>query len=110
MLSVTTARMFGRGVTQGVAGTIAMQFGAGAVSFAMFSLAARTFSPTDFGHLAMWLSICQMGSVLALLGQEMFVLRSLNEFGVAARPDLAKGALLFSLAAVAIMPALLGVA
>jgi len=100
--------MFGRGVTQGVVGTIMMQFSAGAVSFAMFSLAARSFSVTDFGHLAMWLSICQMGSVLALLGQEMFVLRSLNEYGVAVRPDLAKGALIFSLTIVATIPVLLG--
>jgi O-antigen/teichoic acid export membrane protein len=56
----------------------------------------------------MWLSICQMGSVLALLGQEMFILRSLNEYGVAERPDLAKGALAFSLTIVGIVPALLG--
>ena len=104
------ARLCGRDVTQGVLGTIVLQFGGGAVSFAMFSLAARGYSPADFGHLAMWLSICQMGSVLALLGQEMFVLRSLNEYGVAERPDLARGALTFSLTIVCIVPVLLGTA
>jgi O-antigen/teichoic acid export membrane protein len=101
--------MFGRDVTQGVVGTIVLQFGGGVVSFAMFSLAARGFSPVDFGHLAMWLSICQMGSVLAVLGQEMFVLRSLNEYTVVARPDLAKGALVFSLGIVCIAPIVVGV-
>jgi hypothetical protein len=40
-----------------VLGTILLQFGGGAVSFAMFSLAARGYSAADFGHLAMWLSI-----------------------------------------------------
>jgi O-antigen/teichoic acid export membrane protein len=98
------ARIFGRDVTQGVVGTIVLQFCGGVVSFAMFSLAARGFSAADFGRLAMWLSICQMGSVLAVLGQEMFVLRSLNEYTVAARPDLAKGALVFSLTIVCIVP------
>jgi O-antigen/teichoic acid export membrane protein len=98
------ARIFGRDVTQGVVGTILLQFGGGLVSFAMFALAARGFSAADFGHLAMWLSICQMGSVLAMLGQEMFVLRSLNEYSVAGRPDLAKGALVFSLSIVCIVP------
>jgi O-antigen/teichoic acid export membrane protein len=102
------AQIFGRDVTQGVVGTIVLQFGGGVVSFAMFSLAARGFSSTEFGRLAMWLSICQMGSVLALLGQEMFLLRSLNEYTVAARPDLARGALIFSLGIVGVVPALLG--
>ena len=86
-----------------------LQFGGGVVSFAMFSLAARGFSAADFGHLAMWLSICQMGSVLAILGQEMFVLRSLNEYAVAGRPDLAKGALVFSLSIVCVVPIVVGV-
>lgn len=103
-------RTFGRDVTQGVVRTIVQQFAGGVVSVAMFSLAARAFTSADFGHLAMWLSICQMGGVLALLGQEMFVLRSLNEYSVAKRPDLAKGALIFSLIIVCIVPILLAVA
>jgi O-antigen/teichoic acid export membrane protein len=102
------AKIFGRDVTQAVVGTIVLQFGGGVVSFAMFSLAARGFSAADFGHLAMWLSICQMGSVLAILGQEMFVLRSLNEYSVAGRPDLAKGALVFSLSIVCVVPIAVG--
>jgi O-antigen/teichoic acid export membrane protein len=97
-------RFIGRDVTSGVVGTIVLQFGGGVVAFAMFSLAARGFSSADFGHLAMWLSICQMGSVLAILGQEMFVLRSLNEYSVAGRPDLAKGALVVSLSIVCTVP------
>ena len=93
-----------RHANQGVILTIILQFGGAIVAFAMYSLAARVLSSVDFGHLAMWLCVSQMGSVVALLGQEMFILRSLNEYAVADRPDLAKGALIFSTAIVAIVP------
>jgi O-antigen/teichoic acid export membrane protein len=99
--------LLNRHVNQGVVLTIILQFGGAIVAFAMYSLAARVLSPVDFGHLAMWLCVSQMGSVLALLGQEMFVLRSLNEYAVADRPDLSKGSLLFSIAIVAVIPLLL---
>jgi O-antigen/teichoic acid export membrane protein len=101
--------LMSRHVNQGVALTIILQFGGAIVAFAMYSLAARVLSPVDFGHLAMWLCVSQMGSVLALLGQEMFVLRSLNEYAVADRPDLSKGSLLFSIAIVAVIPLLLAI-
>jgi O-antigen/teichoic acid export membrane protein len=55
----------------------------------------------------MWLCVCQMGSVMAMLGQEMFILRSLNEYAVSKQPELAKGALLFSVGIVALVPLLL---
>ena len=93
-----------RHANQGVVLTIILQFGGAIVAFAMYSLAARVLSSVDFGHLAMWLCVSQMGSVVALLGQEMFILRSLNEYAVADRPDLAKGALIFSTAIVAVVP------
>lgn len=96
-----------RHLSQGVVLTICLQFGGAVVSFAMYSLAARILSPADFGHLAMWLCVCQMGSVAAMLGQEMFILRSLNEYAVADEPELAKGALLFSAGIVATVPLLL---
>lgn len=101
------AALLDRHLNQGVVLTIALQFGGAVVSFAMYSLAARVLSPTDFGHLAMWLCVCQMGSVAAMLGQEMFILRSLNEYAVAEEPALAKGALLFSVGIVALVPLLL---
>jgi O-antigen/teichoic acid export membrane protein len=96
-----------RHLNQGVVLTIGLQFGGAIVSFAMYSLAARILSPEDFGHLAMWLCVCQMGSVMAMLGQEMFILRSLNEYAVSKQPELAKGALLFSVGIVALVPLLL---
>jgi len=102
------ARFIGGNVTRAIFWTIVLLLGSGVVAFTMLSLAARTFSAVDFGHLAMWLSVCQMGSVLALFGQEMFVLRSLHQYTVAERPDLAKGALLFSSIIGAIAPASLG--
>jgi O-antigen/teichoic acid export membrane protein len=101
--------LMSRHLNQGVALTIFLQFGGAIVAFAMYSLAARVLSPVDFGHLAMWLCVSQMASVLALLGQEMFVLRSLNEYAVADRPDLSKGSLLFSIAIVAVIPLLLAI-
>ena len=98
-----------RHLSQGVALTFGLQFGGAIVSFAMYTLAARILSPVDFGHLAMWLCVCQLSSVAAVLGQEMFVLRSLHEHAVAGRPDLAKGSLLFSLSIVAVTPLLLAI-
>ncbi|MEA2822230.1 MAG: hypothetical protein QOJ86_4234, partial [Bradyrhizobium sp.] len=97
-------RFLGRDVTQGLVGAIVLQVVGAVVSFAMFLLAARALSFVDFGHLSMWLSVCQMGGIVAVLGQEMFVLRSLNQYTVAARPDLAKGSLVFSLSIVCTVP------
>lgn len=96
-----------RDVTQGLAVSIFIRAGGGFIAFAMFSLAARVLSSEDFGHLTTWLSICQMGSVIAIFGQEMFILRSLNQYSVANQPDLAKGALLYSTAIVCVAPVLL---
>jgi O-antigen/teichoic acid export membrane protein len=101
--------MAGGNVTHAVISTIVLLLGSGVAAFVMLSLAARSFSATDFGHLAVWLSICQMGSVMALLGQEMFILRSLHEYAVAGRPDLAKGALAFSLIIGGTVPLLLAI-
>ena len=74
----------------------------------MLSLAARMMPAAEFGHLAMWLSITQMGSVVAMAGQEMFILRSLNKYMVANTPELARGALGFSFAIIAILPLTIG--
>ena len=101
------ATTFNRHLSQGAVLTVCIQFGGAIVTFTMYLLAARVLSSLDFGRLAMWLSVCQMACVVALLGQEMFVLRSLNEYAVAGRPDLAKGSLLFSIAIVGIVPLLL---
>lgn len=108
-LFALAARMAGGDVLQALVTTIVLLLGNGVAAFVMLSLAARTFPAADFGHLAMWLSICQMGSVMALLGQEMFILRSLHEYTVAGRPDLAKGALAFSLIIGCIVPLALAI-
>jgi O-antigen/teichoic acid export membrane protein len=85
-----------RDVTRTVIGAIALKVASGIVAFAMFSLAARNMSTEDFGHLAMWLSVAQIGCVVGLFGQEMLVIRSLGEYAVARQPGHAKGILLFS--------------
>jgi O-antigen/teichoic acid export membrane protein len=91
-------------IAQALSGSILIQISAGVLAFLMLSLAARAMSGAEFGHLAMWLSITQMGCIFALFGQEMFVLRSLNEHTVAKSPELARGAMSFSFRIVAVLP------
>lgn len=86
-----------RDVTRGVAGTILLKVGSGALAFALFSLAARTMSPDGFGIFATWLSVAQMAAVVGLVGQESLLVRFLNEYRVGNQPDLTKGVLLSSL-------------
>ncbi|MGY8707626.1 polysaccharide biosynthesis C-terminal domain-containing protein [Bradyrhizobium sp. 18BD] len=86
-----------RDVTRGVAGTILLKVGSGALAFALFSLAARTMSPDGFGIFATWLSVAQIAAVVGLVGQESLLVRFLNEYQVGDRPDLTKGVLLSSL-------------
>jgi O-antigen/teichoic acid export membrane protein len=103
-------RRLGGDIVHALSGSIVIQVGAGLVSFVMLSLAARAMPAADFGHLAMWLSISQMGSVIALFGQEMFVLRALNEYTVAGQSGLARGALGYSLRIALALPVLLATA
>jgi O-antigen/teichoic acid export membrane protein len=85
-----------RDVTRGVAGTILLKVGSGGLAFAMFSLAARTMSPDAFGLFATWICVAQIASVIGLLGQELVVVRFLNEYHVLGAKDLTKGVLIFS--------------
>lgn len=91
-----------RDVTRGVAGTILLKVGSGGLAFALFSLAARAMSPEAFGDFATWLSVAQIASVVGLIGQELLLVRFLNEYEVKGRTDLAKGVLLSSLKSSAI--------
>jgi O-antigen/teichoic acid export membrane protein len=86
-----------RDVTRGVTGTILLKVGSGGLAFALFSLAARTMSPEAFGVFAAWLCVAQIGSVVGLVGQELVLVRFLNEYQVQERTDLTKGVLFFSL-------------
>ena len=87
-----------RDVTLGVAGTILLKVGSGGLAFAMFSLAARTMSGDAFGVFAAWLSVAQIGSVVGLVGQELVLVRFLNEYQVERKTAFTKGVLLSSLA------------
>jgi O-antigen/teichoic acid export membrane protein len=86
-----------RDVTRGVVGTILLKVGSGALAFAMFSLAARAMSPDGFGVFATWLSVAQIAAVVGLIGQELLLVRFLNEYQTRGQADLAKGVLLSSL-------------
>jgi O-antigen/teichoic acid export membrane protein len=83
-----------RDVTRGVAGTILLKVGSGGLAFALFSLAARTMSPEAYGLFAAWLCVAQIGSVVGLVGQELVLVRFLNEYQVEEKTDLVKGVLL----------------
>src|SRR4051812_14540535 len=85
-----------RDVTRGVAGTILLKVGSGGLAFAMFSLAARAMSPDGFGIFATWLSVAQIAAVVGLIGQELLLVRFLNEYQTRGQADLAKGVLLSS--------------
>jgi O-antigen/teichoic acid export membrane protein len=102
--STALRRRIGGEIAHALSGAITIQILAGIIAFAMLTVAARTMSADEFGHLAMWLSITQMGAVIAVFGQEMFVLRSLNKFVVAKAPALARGALSYSCWIVATVP------
>src|SRR5437764_14580936 len=69
-----------RDVTRGVAGTILLKVGSGGLAFAMFSLAARAMTPDGFGIFATWLSLAQIAAVVGLIGQELLLVRFLNEY------------------------------
>src|ERR1700742_200763 len=86
-----------RDVTRGVAGTILLKVGSGGLAFAMLSLAARTMTPNGFGDFATWLSVAQIASVVGLVGQELLLVRFLNEYEVNGQTRLIKGVLRFSL-------------
>ena len=89
--------MLRRDVTRGVAGTILLKVGSGGLAFALFSLAARTMTPDAFGDFATLLSIAQIASVAGLVGQELLLVRFLNEYEVRGQTELTKGVLLSSL-------------
>jgi O-antigen/teichoic acid export membrane protein len=108
-----------RDVTRGVAGTILLKVGSGGLAFAMFSLAARAMTPDGFGIFATWLSVAQIAAVVGLIGQELLLVRFLNEYQARGQADLTKGvlfsslkksslAMLFAIAAVAAVAGLRG--
>src|SRR3954470_12429412 len=86
-----------RDVTRGVAGTILLKVGSGGLAFAMFSLAARAMTPDGFGIFATWLSVAQIAAVVGLIGQELLLVRFLNEYQARGEADLTKGVLFSSL-------------
>ncbi|TWC00681.1 O-antigen/teichoic acid export membrane protein [Bradyrhizobium macuxiense] len=90
-------QMFRRDVTRGVAGTILLKVGSGGLAFALFSLAARAMTPDAFGDFATLLSIAQIASVVGLAGQELLLVRFLNEYEVRGQAEFTKGVLLSSL-------------
>nr|WP_092116686.1 polysaccharide biosynthesis C-terminal domain-containing protein [Bradyrhizobium erythrophlei] len=90
-------QMLRRDVTRGVAGTILLKVGSGGLAFALFSLAARTMTPDAFGDFATLLSVAQIAAVVGLVGQELLLVRFLNEYEVRGQAELTKGVLLSSL-------------
>lgn len=61
----------------------------------MFLVLARSMSPAAFGTCVIWFNVASFLAVVAVGGQELLIVRSLNEYLHAGRPDLARGALRF---------------
>ena len=83
--------MLRRDVTRGVAGTILLKVGSGGLAFALFSLAARTMTPDAFGDFATLLSVAQIAAVAGLVGQELLLVRFLNEYEGRGQAEWTKG-------------------
>nr|WP_155262537.1 polysaccharide biosynthesis C-terminal domain-containing protein [Bradyrhizobium sp. BR2003] len=97
MVIASVLQLLRRDVTRGVAGTILLKVGSGGLAFALFSLAARAMTPDAFGDFATLLSVAQIASVVGLVGQELLLVRFLNEYDVRGQTDFTKGVLLSSL-------------
>ena len=85
-----------RDVTRGITGTILLKVGSGGLAFALFTLAARAMSPKHSASSQRG-SVLPMGCVVGLLGQEVLLVRFLNEYQVRGEADLTRGVLTFSL-------------
>lgn len=80
-----------------VAGVVAMSMkGAGALlTLAVFTLAARAMSASEFGRLAIWFNAMSFLAVAAAFGQDTLIARSWGEYNGRGEPDHAFGAYRF---------------
>src|SRR5580704_3240549 len=65
------------------------------LNIVMFTIAARTMGPVEFGHFAIWFNVISFLAVISLCGQETLIIRSWGEYIERRRFGLARGALLF---------------
>jgi len=84
---------------RGMALSFSLRIGTTGLSFLLIWLAARTLDEHNFGTYSMLFSAAGLCSVVATLGQQIFLMRAWSEYTSAERPDLLKGAMLFSLLA-----------
>src|SRR5918992_59128 len=66
------------------------------LSFALVTLAARALGADAFGVYSLLFSAAGLLGVVAMLGQQVLVMRFWSEYLAAGRADLLKGALIFS--------------
>ena len=78
-------------------GVLLLKVASAAVSFLLFSFAARSMGADEFGRFAIWFSVISVLSVVAVFGQELMIVRAWNEHH-RDHPGLAKGALIFGFA------------
>ena len=84
---------------RGMAFSFSLRIGTTLLSFVLIWLAAQSLDEHHFGTYSMLFSAAGLCSVVATLGQQIFLMRAWSEYTSADRPDLLKGAMLFSLLA-----------
>ncbi len=75
--------------------TLGLKVGGAGMMMGIFLMAARSMSPQAFGHLAMSFNALSFLAVLAVFGQDIFVVRSWAEYASVEAHGLAWGAYLF---------------
>lgn len=93
----------------GVASVFVLKAVITGLNFALVTLAARALGLEVFGSYSLLFSAAGLTGIAATFGQQVLVMRVWNEYLAAGRPDLLKGALIFSVAACLVGCVLLGV-
>jgi len=84
-------------MAQGALGAFAVKILGSFLNIVMFTVAARTTEPSEFGLFAMWFNGISFLAVIAMCGQETLIVRSWSEYIQQGRFDLARGAISFGL-------------
>ena len=94
----------------GLVGVFSLKAVTTGLSFALVLLAAHALGATDLGTYSLLFSVAGLLSVAATFGQHVLLMRSFNEYCAGDRPDLLKGHLVFSAAAIGLGSAIAAIA
>lgn len=109
-LAARLASLWTNAAGRGIASVFVMKATIILLSFAVISLAARLLGPAEFGTYSIAFSAVGLMSTMAMLGQQVLLMRSWSQYVAANDPARLKGALLFGAAALALGIAVFGTA